>query len=88
MLPKIDELPSITTLGNYDRITKGELAELVYPNTTYDLALPQQWVDWAWKHDVDPRGQCVTLYEDGYTYGRIAPLTQEMEEQLFYNSLI
>ncbi len=32
-------------INQLDGITKGELAKQVYGDATYDIALPQQWLD-------------------------------------------
>lgn len=56
--------------------TIGEAATRLYPNTTFDTALPQPWVDRLCDRDLDPRGHFVWLYEKGRPMGRCAPITE------------
>lgn len=65
------------------RITKGELAESVYPGMIWDSAIPQSWFDDATERGMDLvvgdsalAMHFVTLYPDhGAPY--VAPLTTE-----------
>jgi hypothetical protein len=58
-------------------MTKGELAALVYPNTTFDTALPQQWVNRCMDLGFDPRPCFVWGYPAGTVMGQPLPLTAE-----------
>ena len=67
--------------------TKDELAKLLYPGVTYDVALPQQWVDEVTNEHFDPR-YCVVW---GYTsrqpiYGEPLALTQEAYRSLLFQA--
>ena len=54
-------------------MTKGELAALVYPDTTFNTALPQQWVNRCMDLGFDPN----PCFVWGYPEGRPLPLTAE-----------
>lgn len=74
--PKNNKLPSINDLS--DGMTKGELAKQLYSGQTYDVSLPQKWVnDFKTKTGFDPVSQVVWLYTDRDSIGRPAPLTKE-----------
>ncbi len=67
-------------------ISKGDLAKEVYPDQTFDCALPQQWVnqtvdDLGVKHH-DVTSQFVWLYKSGDPFGHPAPLTAEAKTLL------
>ena len=62
--------------------SKGELAKLVYPDTTYDTALPQDWVNAVTKQGFDPRPVVVWGYPKGSIFGMPLPLTVEAEAEL------
>ena len=48
--------------------------KLWYGDTTYDTALPQEWVNRMSDRGMDPRGHFVTLYpKEGMAY--MAPIT-------------
>jgi hypothetical protein len=68
--------PSVNDLPEY--MTKGELASLVYPDITYDTALPQPWVDQCQELGFDPRPCFVWGYPPGSSVmGQPLPLTKE-----------
>lgn len=73
-------LPRTNDLPNY--ITKGELAKQLYPELTYDTALPQGWVDAVTTSSFDPRGCVVWGYPKGSCLGAPYPLTVEADEAL------
>lgn len=56
---------------------KGDLAKQLYPDHTYDLALPQEWVNKMTTEGFDPRGHAVWIYQHGFVFGEPAALTQE-----------
>ena len=66
--PTVQELDRI-------RITKGELANELYGAHTFDLALPQPWVDACRDRGYDVRGECVWIYRHGFICGEPAALT-------------
>ena len=52
------------------------LAEELYPDVTFDCALPQDWVNKMTDRGFDPRGHFVTLYpKDSVSY--MAPITED-----------
>lgn len=55
--------------------TVGELAAQLYPDLTYDTALPQQWVDLCIDRGFDPRSRVIWGYPNGW--GKPYPLTAE-----------
>lgn len=70
-------------------ITKGELAEQLYPGQTWDGALPQPWVDQHWAAFEAATGienfcgGFIWLYDDrAPLFGRPAPLHTEAAEWL------
>lgn len=67
-------LPSETELNNE---TVGEIATRLYPNETFDYALPQDWVDVMLNRGFNPCGKVVWGYRPGYFHGFPLPLTQE-----------
>ena len=69
--------------------TKAELAEDIYPDTTFDYALPQSWVDQhteAFERLTNGArliGAFVWLYDkQARTFGRPAPLYKEAADFL------
>lgn len=60
-----------------DGITKGELANRIYPHIAYDTALPQDWVDQCTTEGFDPRPCFVWGYPRGSVMGKPLPLTKE-----------
>lgn len=67
-------LPSETEL---EHETVGELAARLYPDITFDYALPQSWVDIVRDRGFDPRGKVVWGYPKGSLHGFPLPLTWE-----------
>ena len=61
---------------------KQDLAKLVYPDTTYDTALPQDWVNAKVRQGFDPRPVVVWGYPKGSIFGLPLPLTVEAEAEL------
>ena len=58
--------------------TVTELANEMYPDTNYDTALPQQWVNRMRERGFDVRGHFVTKYPTGSMFGfYMAPITPE-----------
>ena len=76
--------------SQYLNMTVESLAEDIYPNTTYDTALPHEWVMQirtftGGDPDRDPTrwpARCVFGYPKGSIFGRPLPLTREAEELL------
>ena len=70
-LPSVDEfLSTMETVGN--------LAKRLYPDVTFDTAMPQYWVDTMQRdYHFDPRGQVVWGYPNGSIFGIPLPLTRE-----------
>jgi len=65
-------------LNNEDGLTVDQLAQRWYPDTTYDTALPQTWVQSMQERGLDPRGHFVTMYpKDTGPFGYMAPITRE-----------
>jgi hypothetical protein len=73
------------------RITRGELAERMFEGETYDMALPQQWVNHVLEHLPEARSPewgsfyfgFVWLYDEQAKHcGRPAPLFREAREML------
>ena len=58
-----------------ESITKKELADSIYGHLTYDLALPQSFVDYCLERGFDPRPDIVWLYAPNDLIGFPAPLT-------------
>jgi hypothetical protein len=60
-------------------ITKGDLAQALYPNTSYDCALPQSFVDNLYHrgYDRDLPGNSAFHFVWGYPESAPLPLTQE-----------
>jgi hypothetical protein len=54
-----------------------ELAHQLYPDLTFDTALPQPWVDACANRGFDPRGQVVWGYPMGFISGHPLPITVE-----------
>ena len=73
-LPDENDLPEWTT--------KDELAAQIYPDTQYDTALPQPWVDHCQAKGFDPRGTVVWGYPTGYAMGKPMPLTMQAARKL------
>jgi len=79
----VDTLPRFDELGS---VSKGELAERLFPQLTYDTALPQPWINEA----VEVTGMkysqllstVVYLYPPEYQYGIPAALTRETYQAL------
>jgi hypothetical protein len=64
-------------------LSKGELADQLLPNETYDTALPQQWVNGCLERGFDPRPHIVWLYKEPYTvFGTPFALTVEAHTAL------
>ena len=74
VLPTLASLPTWTT--------KGDLIARVAPQVTYDVALPQGWVNHITDRGFDPRGQVVWSYPKGTVFGLPMPLTQEARSAL------
>ena len=54
-----------------------QLAESIYPDLTFDTALPQDWVNAMTQSGFDPRGQVVWGYPPRCSFGQPYPLTLE-----------
>ncbi len=63
--------------------TKGDLCQMVAPQVTFDVALPQGWVNHVTSQGFDPRGQVVWAYPQGYVCGMPMPLTTEARAELY-----
>jgi hypothetical protein len=63
-------------------MTKTSLASTLYPNLTYDSALPQPWVDLQLSLGFDPVPCVVWGYPSGCLFGVPFPLTPDAEEYL------
>ena len=70
ILPTLSRLPAGTT--------KGALIDRVAPQVTYDITLPQDWVNLTTARGFDPRGQVVWAYPHGLPM----PLTEEARTAL------
>ena len=76
------KLPELMSEGDYPEwTTKGELAAELYPDVTYDTALPQGWVD-VTTVDFDPRRNVVWGYPKGSVMGLPLPVTTEARDHL------
>ena len=61
---------------NTPDMTKGDFAKDIYPDITYDTALPQPWVDQIMREcNFDPRPCVVWGYPKGSCFGMPLPLT-------------
>jgi hypothetical protein len=71
-------LPTLAHLKQYP-VSKGDLAKDLYPNITYDTALPQSWVDAMYQRGFDDvTGQFVWGYPDPKdSHGQPLPLTTD-----------
>jgi len=67
-------LPSQSELSN---TTVTELANQLYPATTFDTALPIHWVRACRARGFEPVGAVVWGYPQGFILGQPLPLTQE-----------
>lgn len=67
-------LPSQSELSN---TTVTELANQLYPATTFDTALPIDWVRACCARGFDPTGSVVWGYPQGFILGQPLPLTLE-----------
>ena len=67
-------LPSQTELSN---TTVTELANQLYPATTFDTALPIHWVRACRARGFEPVGAVVWGYPQGFILGQPLPLTLE-----------
>lgn len=67
-------LPSQSELSN---TTVTELANQLYPATTFDTALPIHWVRACRARRFDPTGSIVWGYPQGFIFGQPLPLTLE-----------
>jgi hypothetical protein len=68
-------LNTLAELGIRGLSTVGEVASTVYPEMTYDTALPQEWVDAVTRRGFDPRGHVVWGYPKGSLGGQPYPIT-------------
>ena len=65
--------------------TKDELARILYPGVTFDIALPQDWVDRVSHEHFDPRTNVVWGYTKRCTIlGEPLALTTEAYLSLLY----
>jgi len=62
--------------------TVQEAANRMWPDVSYDTALPQGWVNTAIKQGFDPRGQVVWGYPKHCCLGIPLPLTPEAQVYL------
>jgi len=81
----MQQLPTIHQL-NANPISKGALADKLYPATSYDCALPQQWLEdavTATRLDYPMvRGTIVWLYPASHMFGIPAPLCRTTAQAL------
>ena len=68
-------LPTLELLDKYP-VEINKLAASLYPDLTFDCALPQQWVDACASRGIDLRGQVVWGYPKGVC-SQPYPLTAE-----------
>ena len=66
--------PYLAFLDTVHYETVGRAAERLYPDETFDPALPQDWVNALYNRGFDPIGHFVTLYPKGKP-AYIAPIT-------------
>jgi len=59
-------LISLPRNNEVTHLSKGDLADQLIPNETYDTALPQGWVNWCLTRGFDPRPHVVWLYKDSH----------------------
>ena len=57
--------------------TKGEIAQLIYQDCTYDHALPQPWVDAMYDRGYDVVPHFVWIYPDSHPWGIPGPITTQ-----------
>ena len=57
--------------------TVGQAAERMYPDVTFDTALPQTWVDAHLNDGTEVLGHFVWLYPEGNLMGMPGPITVE-----------
>lgn len=77
-------IPTIEQLQTAN-MNLGEVAEVMYRGMTYDIAKPQQWLDYHAEGDserYDLLRHTVWLYNDKHPYGIAAPLCVESKELL------
>ena len=75
-------LPTLELLDKYP-VEINKLAASLYPDLTFDCALPQQWVDACASRGIDLRGQVVWGYpESANWFGQPLPVTAEAAIQL------
>ena len=63
--------------------TVGQAAERMYPDVTYDTALPQTWVDAHLNDGTEVLGHFVWLYPSGSRFGMPAPITVEGVQMMY-----
>ena len=63
--------------------TVGQAAERMYPDVTFDTALPQTWVDAHQDDGNEVLGHFVWLYPSGSTFGMPAPITVEGVQMMY-----
>jgi len=74
------------SLTSQERImseTVGQAAERMYPDVTFDTALPQTWVDAHQDDGTEVLGHFVWLYPSGSTFGMPAPITVEGVQMMY-----
>lgn len=82
--PMLDSTPKLPRLADIPPgTTKYDLGKQLYPDLTFDTALPQPWVDMmVTGYYFDPRLCVVWGYPPGNAFGNPYPLTQEAKAHL------
>ena len=73
-LQRLEDMP--------ENVTKAEVAAKLYPTTTYDYALPHEWMLHCIQNQFDPRPSVVWGYPAGTIMGVPLPLTLDALEEL------
>ncbi len=67
--------------GIPDLMASGEIAREIYPEYTYDTAVPWPWQKHCMEHGIDIRGRAVWLYRPRDCLGSPAALDHEFMEE-------